>query len=174
LRVEPDGHIQEEERWFDVSDCRLISLYNSSYRNGKEFWFRNIGSFVSSAESDAEPRLMGWIKKIVVNTAIDELRKHNLMPQIGGIPENIWDEPNNTTGADSLLLYKELICHVKKLPPSYGAVFNMYVIDGFSHQEIAEQLGISVGTSKSNLFKAKAYLQKVISKETQQAGICNL
>jgi RNA polymerase sigma factor (sigma-70 family) len=118
--------------------------------------------------------LMAWIKKIVVNTAIDELRKHNLMPEIGGIPDGAWEEPGNSGHADNALLYKELISHVKSLPPSYGAVFNMYVIDGFSHQEIADQLGISVGTSKSNLFKAKAYLQKLINKDTQQAGICNI
>jgi RNA polymerase sigma factor (sigma-70 family) len=136
--------------------------------------FRNIAQFVSPTERDTEPRLMAWIKKIVVNTAIDELRKHNLMPEIGGIPDGAWEEPGNSAHADNALLYKELICHVKSLPPSYGAVFNMYVIDGFTHQEIADQLGISVGTSKSNLFKAKAYLQKLINKDAQQAGICNI
>jgi len=135
--------------------------------------FRHISQFTSDTEGEMEPRLMAWIKKIVVNTAIDELRKNNLMPQIGGIPENSWDEPGGSAGADNMVLYKELITHVKSLPPSYGAVFNMYVIDGYSHPEIAEQLGISVGTSKSNLFKAKAYLQKLINKDTQQAGICN-
>jgi RNA polymerase sigma-70 factor (ECF subfamily) len=127
--------------------------------------FRNFGQFHCPEEGETEPRLMGWIKKIVVNTAIDELRKTNLMPQIGGIPENAWEEPSGSGSADNRLLYKELICQVKSLPPSYGAVFNMYVLDGYSHQEIAELLGISVGTSKSNLFKAKAYLQKLIKKE---------
>ena len=135
--------------------------------------FRHITQFTSHTEGETEPRLMAWIKKIVVNTAIDELRKNNLMPQIGGIPENSWDEPGSSAGADNMVLYKELIIHVKSLPPSYGAVFNMYVIDGYSHPEIAEQLGISVGTSKSNLFKAKAFLQKLINKDTQQAGLCN-
>lgn len=110
----------------------------------------------------------------MVNTAIDELRRNHLMPEIGGIPESSWEEPGHSTGADNLVLYKELIIHVKSLPPSYGAVFNLYVIDGYSHPEIAELLGISVGTSKSNLFKAKAYLQKLINKDTKQAGICNL
>jgi RNA polymerase sigma-70 factor (ECF subfamily) len=136
--------------------------------------FRHIKAFTGNDTCDTEPRLMGWIKKIIVNTAIDELRKNNLMPEIGGIPEHIWEEAGHSQNADARVLYKELICQVKNLPPSYGAVFNMYVIDGFSHQEIADQLGISVGTSKSNLFKAKAYLQKLINKDTQQAGICNL
>ena len=127
--------------------------------------FRNITHFVSEQEGEMEGRLMAWIKKIVVNTAIDELRRTHLMPQIGGIPESAWQEPQGSSGADNHLLYKELITHVKSLPPSYAAVFNMYVIDGYAHPEIAALLGISVGTSKSNLFKAKAYLQKLIKKE---------
>ena len=137
--------------------------------------FRNIQHFVVAGEEDTEPRLMGWIKKIMVNTAIDELRRNHLTPEIGGMPESSWEEPAaGSAGADERLLYKELICQVKRLPPSYGAVFNMYVIDGYSHQEIADALGISVGTSKSNLFKAKAFLQKIITKEAPQVGICNL
>ncbi|RYZ57092.1 MAG: RNA polymerase sigma factor, partial [Chitinophagaceae bacterium] len=64
-------------------------------------------------------------------------------------------------------LYKELILHVKKLSPAYRAVFNLYVIDGFSHQEIAQALGISVGTSKSNLSKARIILQNSIRQNEQ-------
>jgi RNA polymerase sigma-70 factor (ECF subfamily) len=136
--------------------------------------FRNLPAFTAMGQPDAEPQLLGWIRKIMVNTAIDELRRTNLMPEIGGIPDAIWEETSTCDNADALLLYKELISQVKSLPPSYGAVFNMHVIDGFSHQEIADQLGISVGTSKSNLFKAKAYLQNLIKKDTRNAGICNL
>ncbi|HET7899364.1 MAG TPA: sigma-70 region 4 domain-containing protein, partial [Flavisolibacter sp.] len=65
------------------------------------------------------------------------------------------------------VLYKELILQVKKLSPAYRAVFNLFVIDGFSHQEIAEKLGISVGASKSNLAKARMVLQKFIEKNEQ-------
>jgi RNA polymerase sigma-70 factor (ECF subfamily) len=136
--------------------------------------FRNLHAFTGLGQEEAEPQLLGWIRKIMVNTAIDELRRTNLMPEIGGIPDTVWEETSTYDNADALLLYKELISHVKSLPPSYGAVFNMYVIDGFSHQEIAKQLGISVGTSKSNLFKAKAYLQNILKKDTPTAGICNL
>ena len=148
---------------------RVADVVNDSFVK----LFRNIAHFVSEREGEVEGRLMGWIKKIVVNTAIDELRRNHLMPEIGGIPESSWQEPQGSAGADNGLLYKELMVHVKNLPPSYGAVFNLYVIDGYSHPEIAELLGISVGTSKSNLFKAKAFLQKLINKDAQQAGICN-
>ncbi len=128
-------------------------------------FFKNISSFVSIGKNDDEPRLMGWLKKIVMNTAIDALRKYKLIPITFGIPEDIWEQPGNGNNADERMLYKEMICHLKSLPPSYCAAFNMYVIDGFSHKEIAQHLHISVGTSKSNLFKAKAFLQKLIKNE---------
>lgn len=116
---------------------------------------------------------MGWMRRIMINTAIDELRKQNMMPEIGALPEYIWEEPDKNGAADHLVLYKELITEIKKLPPSYRLVFNMYVIDGFSHNEIAEQLGISVGTSKSSLFKARIHLQKFItSNNSSLADIC--
>ena len=53
---------------------------------------------------------------------------------------------------------------LQKLPPGYRAVFNLYAIDGYSHEEIATQLGISVGTSKSQLFKARDHLKKMVDK----------
>jgi RNA polymerase sigma-70 factor (ECF subfamily) len=73
---------------------------------------------------------------------------------------------------DDKLLYKELIELVRKLSPSYRAVFNMYVIDGYSHQEIADMLGISVGTSKSNLARARAFLQKYLVKDNKDNVLC--
>lgn len=118
---------------------------------------------------------MGWIRTIMVNTSIDALRKQHMMPEIGGIPEYVWEEQDHAENAEQKLLYKELIVQVKQLPPSYRVVFNMHVIDGYSHQEIADRLGITVGTSKSNLAKARAHLQKKLNKEDiQEAGICSL
>ena len=136
--------------------------------------FRSFHSFICKTDGEVERSLMAWMKRIMVNTAIDALRKNNMMPEIGEIPENAWFEADKAQNPDKQVLYKELMLKVKRLPPSYRTVFNMYVIDGFSHQEIAEQLGISVGTSKSNLFKAKSYLQNSISKDNQQTGICNI
>ncbi len=114
---------------------------------------------------------MGWMRTIIVNTAIDKLRKDNFLPEIGILNEGIWME-DKSQSADQALLYKELVMEIKKLPPSYRAVFNMYVIDGFSHQEIANQLGIAVGTSKSNLSKARSILQKFINNSNQETEVC--
>lgn len=131
--------------------------------------FKNIGKFQYGQSQNVEMMLMGWMRTIMINTAIDHLRKENLLPEIGAIDENIWQEEDKKgQSPDQALLYKEIVIHIKSLPPSYRIVFNMYVIDGFSHQEIGNQLGISVGTSKSNLFKARAILQKFIKKDREQ------
>lgn len=133
--------------------------------------FKNIGQFTYKEECDLEKLLFGWLRRIMVNTAIDELRKKNMIPEIGGMPDYIWEEPDESGSADQLILYKELVNETKKLPPSYRTVFNMFVIDGLSHPEIAEILGISVGTSKSSLSKARAQLQKFINKNSSEAGL---
>ena len=66
-----------------------------------------------------------------------------------------------------------LINEIKRLPPAYRTVFNMYVIDGYKHQEIADILKIAVGTSKSNLSKAKTLLKSYINKNNLQKQACN-
>lgn len=110
---------------------------------------------------------MGWIRRIMINTAIDELRKNNMIPEIGGLPDYVWEVADHSQHSDQKVVYKELITYVKELPPAYRAVFNLFVIDGYSHYEIADMLGISVGTSKSNLSRARLLLQKFLKKSEQ-------
>jgi RNA polymerase sigma factor (sigma-70 family) len=132
--------------------------------------FRHIERFRYEDEGYPERLLMAWIKRIVINTAIDELRKNNMTPEIGGIPEWVWEEADNSQKADQRLMYRELIGYVKSLPPMYRAVFNMFVIDGCTHFEIADTLGISVGTSKSNLSRARGILQKIIKEKEESTS----
>lgn len=135
--------------------------------------FKNLHKFDYHNKDSVEMLLMGWMRTIMINTAIDDLRRNNFMPEIGILPDQIWLMEDATQAADQQVLYKELILEIKKLPPSYRLVFNMYVIDGFTHQEIAARLGISVGTSKSNLSKARALLQKYIQKN-QDEVVCSM
>ena len=126
--------------------------------------FNSLGKFnLGKNNVDTEKILMGWMKRIFINTAIDELRRNQSAPQICELPDYVWEEADKTNKADQKILFKELICEVKRLPPSYKTVFNLFVIDGFSHQEIADMLGISEGTSKSALAKAKAQLKKFLN-----------
>ena len=134
--------------------------------------FTNFARFEPGEDADNEKILMGWLKRIMINASIDELRKGNMLPEIGGIPEYVWDIADNQE-ADHLLLYKDLIVLIKELPSAYRIVFNLYVIDGYTHSEIADLLGLSIGTSKSNLSRARMLLQKTILK-MEDAKLCRI
>ena len=130
-------------------------------------FFLGIDHFRCEEEGDAEKLLGGWIKRIMINTSIDLLRKKMLLPEIGGIPEHAWHIKDKSSTADQMIIYKDLIKLVKKLPPAYRIVFNMHVIDGYSHIEIADCLKIPVSTSKSNLLRAKALMQKYLNQKEE-------
>lgn len=135
--------------------------------------FRKINLFNCENVENEEMMLMGWIKTIMVNTAIDRLRKNNFLSEIGDLNENIWLEDKGSQ-SDQKLLYKELMQEVRRLPTMYRIVFNMHVIDGFKHEEIATHLKIAVGTSKSNLSKAKILLQKFIKATEKEKNVCQM
>lgn len=126
--------------------------------------FRQLDTF-SPRQADYEWSLKSWMKSIFVHTAIDHYRKYHKHQHADEVKEEHlkdYDQPEN---ALDKLSYKEIIQLVQQLSPRYRTVFNMYVLDGYKHEEIATQLQISVGASKSNLSKAKANIQKMI-KET--------
>jgi len=129
--------------------------------------FRSFERFHCSDPENLERMLMGWMRTIMVNAAIDQLRKNSFLPEIGSLSDAAWALEDRSQPSDKELLYKELVLQVKRLSPAYRAVFNLYVIDGYTHQEIADTLGISVGTSKSNLSKARTILQNFLKKNEQ-------
>jgi len=100
------------------------------------------------------------------------MRKESLMNVRKYSQQDMWLCPDTSNGGENQLMYKELISLIKKLSPAYRVVFNLHVIDGYSHQEIAEMLGISVGTSKSNLAKARAFLQKHLVTDKKGNVLC--
>jgi RNA polymerase sigma factor (sigma-70 family) len=130
-------------------------------------FFLSIEKFRCENDAGIENLLKGWLKKIMINTAIDLLRKKMLLPEIGGIPDYVWEIKDSSASGDQLLIYKDLIMLVKKLPPAYRIVFNMHVIDGYTHIEIADSLKIPVGTSKSNLLRAKELMQKYLNQKEE-------
>jgi len=117
--------------------------------------FRNIKKF--NTEQPFKP----WFRKIVVNTAINHVKKQKKFKMEIGM-----DGTKHIPAREEILShigYKELMAMVQSLSMAYRTVFNMYVIDGFKHQEIAEKLGIGVSTSKSNLTRARAKLQELVT-----------
>ena len=129
--------------------------------------FKNINQFDSSRGGEPEALLKGWFKRIVVNTCIDHLRRTHLKlvsQEISEESETFADIQEN--GVDKLM-YREIIEAIRKLTPVYRTVFNLFVIEGFSHEEISAQLNISIGASKSNLSKARHNLRKIITQQTE-------
>lgn len=105
--------------------------------------------------------LEGWIRRIMINTSIDFYRK-----AIRHRTEDIEYASNaKATGEDAISRYsaKEILSVIQTLPPSYRAVFNLYAIEGYSHKEVAAQLGISESTSRSNLVKARTKLKALLT-----------
>jgi RNA polymerase sigma factor (sigma-70 family) len=135
--------------------------------------FLHFENFKVDHEGGIEKLLMGWLKRIMINTAIDELRRNEMTPEIGGIPEDIWETPDESQHADQLLLFKDLLLMVKELPPNYRTVFNLYVIDGYIHSQIADLLSISIGTSKSYLSRARSLLQENLRK-LEEGKLCRI
>ena len=103
----------------------------------------------------------GWIRKIMINSAIDYYRKHEKHYHSVDI-SYVKSESLNENALDKLSA-QEIMSAIQELPPSYRVVFNLFVIEGYKHEEIAEQLGISVGTSKSNLAVARSKLRRALS-----------
>ena len=100
----------------------------------------------------------GWIRRVVVNESLTYLRKNKNMYLETDIEEAVY-EPDYQK-LENELEANDLMKLIESLPVGYRTVFNMYAIDGYNHQEIAEQLGISENTSKSQLSRARALLQK--------------
>ena len=109
----------------------------------------------------------GWIRKILIYTAIDHCRKYNKHYFSTEMEMTLIYLPSDTETAFDMISYDEIISAIQHLTPAYRTVLNLFIIDGFSHEEIADRLGISIGTSKSNLFKARQQLQKILKKDNK-------
>ena len=147
---------RHEPYWF-----RLCLRYGRNRSEAQDIFqegvvqvFRMLGKF------DAERgNFQGWSNKVMVNAALQYLKKYHWQQSFVdlSIAEGEADWSVDVLGKISA---KELIEIVQQLPSGYRVVFNMYEIEGYSHREIAEALDISVGTSKSQLSKAKKMLRK--------------
>lgn len=118
--------------------------------------------FQKVSEFRGDGSFEGWIRRIMVNTAIETYRKNLRSLNVVDIDE-VYDQPQSTFDMSGLEL-KDLLKLVQQLSNGYRMVFNMYVIEGYSHREIAEQLGITEGASKSQLSRARTILKDKIIK----------
>ena len=119
------------------------------------------------AYADEMNSFKGWIRKIIIYTAIDHCRKYNKHNYNADLDASMISLPIEEENAFDMISHDEIIYAIRELSPAYRTVLNLFIIDGFSHEEIAEQLGISIGTSKSNLFKARQQLQKILKNDNK-------
>ncbi len=119
------------------------------------------------AYADVMSSFKGWLGKIMVYTAIDHNRKYHKQELMTFLNGKVVEMPSVYENALDKISHDEIIKAVQNLSPAYRTVFNLFVIDGFSHEEIGKKLGISSGTSKSNLSKAKRHLQKTLFSHQQ-------
>jgi RNA polymerase sigma factor (sigma-70 family) len=119
------------------------------------------------AYTDVVSSFKGWLRKIMVYTAIDHFRKYQKHRMVAELDNVVYQVAAVSEDALDKLSYEEIIRAVQELSPGYRTVFNLFVIEGLSHDEISTQLGISTGTSKSNLSKARRQLQKILFKQNQ-------
>ncbi|MCG8483288.1 MAG: RNA polymerase sigma factor [Clostridia bacterium] len=110
----------------------------------------------------------GWIRRIFTNTALEQFRKKKLILTEDHIE---YDRENTNNDILSRINAKELISLIQELSPAYRMVFNLYALEGYSHKEISEELNISIGTSKSNLSRARNILQHRISLLTENEKV---
>lgn len=108
----------------------------------------------------AEGSFEGWVRRIFINTSIEHYRKRTKMYNVTEVQENTVED-DDVNALDNLAT-KDIINIINELSPGYKIVFNMHVIEGYSHKEIAEILGITEGTSKSQLARAKGVLKKML------------
>lgn len=138
-------YINDKERANDVLQDAFIKVFKNLSR------FKKKGS------------LEGWVRRIVVNTALDQIRKNKKFQKNVEI-DDISINMSKASDAEEQLEAESLMQIVQQLPEGYRLVFNMYAIEGYSHKEIAEQLAISESTSKSQYSRAKSTLREVLKK----------
>jgi len=138
---------------FDTEDV-LIKGFMKVYTHIDRFEYRGEGSFD------------GWIKRIMINESLMYLRKNNNFNLVQSSEANSVEVEAN---AESQLAAEDIYALVLKLPAGYRTVFNLYAIEGYSHKEIGEMLGISENTSKSQLSKSRTALKNLLA----QNGIKN-
>ena len=134
--------------------CENTDDANDVLQDGFIKVYKSLGKF------RAEGSFEGWIRRIFINTSIEHYRKKIKLYNVTEVQENTIEDTD--LKILSSLAVKDLLNIINELSPGYKQVFNMHVIEGYSHKEIAEILGITEGTSKSQLARAKGVLKKII------------
>jgi len=157
------GDRASQKKLYDIFAHKMMGVCLWYARNREEAeeilqdGFMRVFTYISKFKGEGS--FEGWIRKIMVNAALVKYRnKSHLRAVVEYNPDE--HETKETNSPIEILEAKELVKLVQRLTPGYRIVFNLYVLEGMKHREIAEMLGISEGTSKSNLADARVILQR--------------
>jgi len=149
-----DRYTRRKEDAIEIFNDAFLKIFKEIHRY-KPAYADEINSF------------KGWIRKIMIYTAIDYNRKYHKHGFTADLENNMIYIPSEEEDALDMISYDEIINAIRELSPAYRTVINMFIIDGLSHEEISNKLQIAVGTSKSNLSKARQQLQKILKKDNK-------
>ena len=162
------GEASCEKELYDRYASRMLGVCHRFARNSADaediLQDAFIKVFGKMQQFKSEGSFEGWIRRIVVNTAIKKYSLTRYDKEISGYEISDHTQPVSDPTAFGYLSEKDLLALINDLPDGYRLIFNLYVIDGYQHDEIAQMLGIQPGTSRSQLVKARLMLQKQILK----------
>jgi len=164
------GKRNEQEKLYRMFSSKMFGVclrYCRNYEEAKDILqdgfikvFDKIGQYGQRGSFE------GWMRRIMVNTALERYRKNNLTLTMEKIPDIKDEEEDEEEGPN--ISMNELLEYVQKLPERYKMVFNLYIFEEMTHKEIGEVMGITEGTSKSDLSRARVILQKQINSRVNQ------
>jgi len=153
----------------------ICSIYTTNYEDSVEILndgflkvFKEIYRY-QPAYADHVLSFKGWLRKIMLYTSIDHFRKNHKYRFTKELDNEVAWRPAEGEDALDRISYNEIVRSMQKLTPGYRIIFNLFIIENFSHEEISKRLGISVGTSKSNLARGRKQLQKILLTQNQLA-----
>jgi RNA polymerase sigma factor (sigma-70 family) len=160
--MEGDRRMQEElYRRFSPRMYAVCLRYAGNAEEAEDILQEGFIKVFKKLESfRGEGSFEGWVRRIFVNTAIEHFRRKRYLQPVTEKEENTI-EGKSLSALDGLA-EKDILALVQQLSPGYRTVFNMYVVEGYTHKEIGDMLGISEGTSKSQLSRAKVILQDMV------------
>lgn len=167
-----DGDRSQQEKLYQMFASRMYGVclrYSKNPEQAKDILqdgfvkvFEKIGQFRNEGSFE------GWIRRLMINTALERFRKQRQVVSLDVLPDVA--EAEDAEDDEVAFSMDELLSYIQMLPERYRMVFNLYVMEDMSHKEVAEMMGITEGTSKSDLSRARVILQNLINKKLNQVA----
>ncbi len=169
-----DRDRKAQEQLYRLFSSKLYSICLKYSRNQTEAEDNLQDSFLAIFDKIGKYHFKGsfegWIRRVTVNTVLQKYRKEKVF---NIVPDDIEDEIEVEIEEEDISL-DYLLSLIQKLPDKYRLTFNLYVLDGYSHKEISEMLGVSEGTSKSNLSRSRTILKSYIEEDLNKKKVKSL